>query len=163
MSRCCHWPVILGARRGHHQLIAWRSKTSTNIAIMLINAIYKEFYKCWLHCPAHASAHSKTPSHTYENLIKPLACVSTHSSANAFPIWWLSERSFWSPERPWVKRQEDGWLDAVREPIFRTSTSTSFYWSSIGGRSLSIVRNPEGKSRLGLDSPTGLDCQPDGW
>ena len=36
----------------------------------------------------------------YKNLIKPLAYILTHSSANAFPIWWLSEKSFWSPEEP---------------------------------------------------------------
>ena len=62
-----------------------------------------------------------------------------------------------------MKRQEDGWLDAVREPTLRTSTSASVYWSSIGGRSLSIVRDPRGEFKLGLDGPTGLDCQLDGW
>ena len=59
----------------------------------------------------------------YESLTKPFVCVSTHSSANAFPIWWSSEKSSWSSEEPWVKRKEDGWLDAVRKPIVRTSTS----------------------------------------
>ena len=33
-----------------------------------------------------ASAYSKTPSQTYESLVKPLACVSAYSSANAFPL-----------------------------------------------------------------------------
>ena len=37
---------------------------------------------------------------SYESLIKPFACISTHSSANAFPIQWLSEKSFRSPEGP---------------------------------------------------------------
>ena len=100
----------------------------------------------------------------YESLIKPLTCVSTYSSANAFPIRWLSEKSFWSTEGPWVKRQEDGWLDAVRKPIPRMSTSAFFYQSSIGGRSLLIVSNLNGReSRLGLDSLAGLNCHPDGW
>ena len=113
-----HWLTILSsktsidptlvARRGYHQLIDWRSEISTNIAIILIDAIYKEFYKCWSSCPAYASAHSKTPSHTYKSLIKPLAYVLTHSSANAFPIQYSSERSPQSPEGPWVKRQKDG-------------------------------------------------------
>ena len=77
---------ILIARRSHYQLIDQYRKTSTNITITLIDAIYKEFYKCWSSYPACASAHSKTLSQTYKSLIKPLACVSTHSNANAFPI-----------------------------------------------------------------------------
>ena len=36
----------------------------------------------------------------YESLIKPPACVSAHSSANAFLIWWLSERNSRSLEGP---------------------------------------------------------------
>ena len=141
----------------------WRSKTFTNITIILIDAIYKEFYKCWSCCPARASANSKTLSQTYESLIKLFACVSTPSNANAFLIRCFSERSSWSLEGPWVKRQEDGWLDAVREPIFRMSTSVSFYWSFIGGQSLLIVRNLGGESKLGLDGLASLDYQPDGW
>ena len=43
----CHWLATLIARRGHHQLIDRRSKTFTNIAIVFIDAIYKEFYECW--------------------------------------------------------------------------------------------------------------------
>ena len=35
----------------------------------------------------------------YKSLIKLLACVLAYSNANAFPIWWLSERSSWSPKR----------------------------------------------------------------
>ena len=46
-SRRCHWLVTLVARRGHHQLVDQYSKTSPNIAIILIDAIYKEFYECW--------------------------------------------------------------------------------------------------------------------
>ena len=100
----------------------------------------------------------------YESLIKPLACVSTHSSANAFQIRSLSERSSWSPERPWVKRQEDGWLHAVRESTFRMSTWASFHQFSIGGRSFLIVSNlNKRESRLGLDGLAGLDCQRDRW
>ena len=37
---------------------------------------------------------------TYESLIKPFACVSAHSSANGFPIRWLSKINSWSPEGP---------------------------------------------------------------
>ena len=162
-SRRCHWSATLVARRGHHQFVDRHSETFINIVIILIDAILKEFYKCWSRYLARASAYGKTPSQTYESLIKLLACISTHSSANAFPIRWLSERSSWSPEGPWVKRQEDAWLDAVREPIFSTSTSAFFHWSSIRGRSLSIVRDFGGESRLGLDGPAGLNCQPDGW
>ena len=47
-------PTALEARRGHHQLVDQCSKTSTNSAIIFINAIYKEFYKCWSRCPARA-------------------------------------------------------------------------------------------------------------
>ena len=38
-------PTVLEARRGH-QLVDRRSETFTNIVIILINAIFKEFYKC---------------------------------------------------------------------------------------------------------------------
>ena len=99
----------------------------------------------------------------YKSLIKPLACVSAHSSANAFPIRWLSEKSSPLPEKTWVKQQKDGWLDAVRKHTLRTSTSASFHWSSIANRSFSIVHDPEEKSRLGLDSSSSFDYQPDGW
>ena len=74
-NRCRHWLATLVTRHGHYQLVDQHSETSTNIAIILIDAIYKEFYECWSRCPAHASAHSKTPSQTYESLIKPLACA----------------------------------------------------------------------------------------
>ena len=40
---------------------------------------------------------SKLHLKAYERLIKPLAYVSTHSSANAFTIRWLNERSSQSP------------------------------------------------------------------
>ena len=100
----------------------------------------------------------------YKSLIKSLAYVSTHSSANAFAIRWLSERSSWLPEGLWVKQQEDGWLDAVREPTFSTSKSAFFYQSFIRDRSFLIVSNLNRREfRLGLDGSTGLDCQPDGW
>ena len=56
----CYWLATF--RRGHHQLIDQRSKTSANIIIILINAIYKKFYKYWLSCLARISAYSKTPS-----------------------------------------------------------------------------------------------------
>ena len=36
----------------------------------------------------------------YESLIKPLACVSIHSIANAFLIRWLGEKISQSPEGP---------------------------------------------------------------
>ena len=99
----------------------------------------------------------------YESLIKLLACVSTHGSSNVFPIQWLIERNLWSPKGPWVKRQEDGWLDAIRKPTLKTSTSASFHQSFIGGQSLSIVSNLNtGKSRLGVDGLASLDCWPDG-
>ena len=103
--------------------------------------------------------YNKTPSQTYGSLVKPLACVSTHISANDFPNKWLSERSFRSPKRPGVKRQEDGWLEIVRKPTIGTSTSASFHSSSIRGRFFSIVCNLGGESRLGLDGPASLDCQ----
>ena len=99
-SRRCHWAATLVAKRGHYQLVDRRSKISTNIAIILIDAIYKEFYECWSRFLIYASAHSKTLSQTYKSWIKPLAFVSTYSSANAFPIRWLSERSSQSPEGP---------------------------------------------------------------
>ena len=162
-SRSHHCLATFVTRQGHHQLVDQRSKNSTNIAIILINAIYKEFYKCWSSWPAYASTRSKTSSQTYESLIKPLACVSTHSRANAFPIWWLNERSSQSPEGPWVKWKKDGWLDVVKELILKTSTLASFYWSSIGGRFLLIISNLKGgKSRLGLDGSAGLNCQLNG-
>ena len=47
VSRCYHWSATFVARRRHYQPIDQRSKTSTNIAIILINAIYMEFYECW--------------------------------------------------------------------------------------------------------------------
>ena len=63
-----------------------------------------------------------------------------------------------------MKRQEDGWLDTVKELTLRKSTLASFHQSSIGDRFLLIVSNlNRRKSRLGLDGPAGLDCQPDGW
>ena len=46
-SRRHHWFAILIAKHGHHQLVNQCSKTSTNIAIIFIDAIYKEFYECW--------------------------------------------------------------------------------------------------------------------
>ena len=44
----CHWLVTLVARRSHHQLVDRRSETFAIIAIILIDAIYKEFYEYWL-------------------------------------------------------------------------------------------------------------------
>ena len=38
-------PTALEARRGH-QFVDRRSETFTNIVIILINAIYKEYYEC---------------------------------------------------------------------------------------------------------------------
>ena len=141
-------PTLLEARCGYHQLVDRYSKTSINIAIIFISVIYKELYEYWSSCLACKSAYSKLYLKPYKSVIKSLACVSAHSSANTFPIWWLSEKNSWSTEGPWVKQQEDGWLNAVRKLIFRTSTSASFYQSFIGDWSLSIVRNLEEKSRL---------------
>ena len=150
-------------RGGHDQLVHQRSKTSTNIAIILINAIYKKFYECWSSYTTCVLAYSKTLSQTYESLIKFLAYVSTHSSANAFPIRWLSEKSSWSSEELCMKWQEDSWLVAVREPTFRTSTSAFFHQSSIGDQSLLIISDLNRReSRLGLDGPADLDCRLDG-
>ena len=47
-SRPHHWLATLVAKHDHHQLVNQYSKTFTNIAIILIDAIYKEFYECWL-------------------------------------------------------------------------------------------------------------------
>ena len=157
-SRRRYWPTTLIARRGHHQLIDRCSKTSTNIAIIL-----QRYLPGVLWVQVKRDTYNKTPSQSYESLIKPLTCVSTHSSTNAFPIPRLSEKRSRLPEGPWVKWQEDGWLNAVSEPTLRTSISTSFHWSSIGGQSLLIVRNPGGESRLGLDGSASLDCRLDKW
>ena len=152
------------AKHGHHQLVDRRSKTSINIAIILIDAIYKEFYIYWSRYSFCTSTNSKTPFPSNESLIKPLACVLFHSSTNAFPIRWLSEKTSRSREGPWVKRQKDGWLDAVRETTLRTSTSVFFYRLSIGVQSFSIVSDlNERESRLCLDGSVSLDCQLDGW
>ena len=88
----------------------------------------------------------------YKNLINPLACISTYSSGNVFPIWYLSEKSSWSREGPWVKRQKNGWLDAVKKPTLKTLTSAFFHQSSIEDRSFSIMRDLGQESRLGLDN-----------
>ena len=66
-----------------------------------------------------------------ESLIKLLACISTNSSTNAFPIKWLSEKSSWSTKGLKLKQQEDDWLDKVKESILRTSTSAFFHRPSI--------------------------------
>ena len=58
-SRRRHWPAIFVARHGHYQLIDRCSKTSTNIAIILIDAIYKKFYKCWSSRTLIAKLHLK--------------------------------------------------------------------------------------------------------
>ena len=44
VSHCRDWFTSFVARRGHHQLIGQRSKISISVAIILLNAIYKEFY-----------------------------------------------------------------------------------------------------------------------
>ena len=63
-----------------------------------------------------------------------------------------------------MKQQKDGWLDAVRELILRTSTLASFHRFSIRDSSFLIVSDLNGgESRLGLNYPAGLDCQLDGW
>ena len=54
--------LILVAKRGHKQLVNRHSETSTNIVIILINAIYKEFYEYWSSCFVYALAYSKTLS-----------------------------------------------------------------------------------------------------
>ena len=59
VSRRRYWFAILVARRSYHELIDRRSKTSTNIAIIFINAIYKEFYECWLSGTLIAKLHLK--------------------------------------------------------------------------------------------------------
>ena len=92
-SRRCYWPAIFVARRGHYQLIDWHSKTSTNIAIIFIDTIYKKFYKCWSSGTLIAKLHFKLM-------------------------------------RVWL--------------------------------SLLIMLNPGEESRLGLNSPASLNCQPEG-
>ena len=62
-----------------------------------------------------------------------------------------------------MKQQKDGWLDASREPTLKILILASFYQSSIGDQSLSILHDPRKESRLGLDDLIGLDCRPDGW
>ena len=87
----------------------------------------------------------------YNSMIKPFAYISAPSSVNAFPIRWSTERSSWSTEAPWLKRQKDGLLDTVKEFTLRMSISASFHQSSIRDRSLWIVSNFGEESRLGLD------------
>ena len=60
-----------------------------------------------------------------------------------------------------MKRQEDGWLDAVKKSTFRKSILVSFYQSSIRDQFLSFVHNLGEESRLGQDSSANLDCRPD--
>ena len=43
----CYWLTTLVARCGHHQVVYQHNKISTNIPIIFIDAIYKEFYECW--------------------------------------------------------------------------------------------------------------------
>ena len=47
-----------------------------------------------------ASAYSKTSSQTYKSLVKLFACVSAHSSANAFLLRWCSKSQPLPPEKP---------------------------------------------------------------
>ena len=72
---CHYWLTTLVARQAfnlsttleakrNYQLDDWHSETSTNIAIILINPIHKEFDKWWSSCFAYASAYSKTLSQT---------------------------------------------------------------------------------------------------
>ena len=68
MSRRCHWLAILVARRGHYQLVDRHSKTFTNIAIILIDTIYKEFYECWLSGTLIVKLHLK-PMRTWSSFL----------------------------------------------------------------------------------------------
>ena len=163
-SRRRHWIATLIARRSYHQLVDRCSETCTNIGIIFIDAIKRSSMSA---DEAVLLAHqliAKLHLKPYKSLIKPLACISIHSSANVFPIRWMSERSFQLPEGLWVKRQEDGWLDKVKEPTLRMLTSASFHQSSIGSQSFLIISNlNEGEFRLGLDSPANLEYRPDEW
>ena len=58
-SRRHHWLATLVARRGHYQLLDRHSKTSTNVAIILIDAIYKQFYEWWSSGTLIAKLHLK--------------------------------------------------------------------------------------------------------
>ena len=146
-------PTTLEARRGH-QLI---DRQTLLLSLLTLST------RSFIGADQAASAHIETPSQIYESLIKPLACaISSYQCQCLSASNGVAKVNPRHRGEPWVKRQEDGWLDAVREPTLRTSISASFHWSSIGDRSLLIVRNPREESRLGLDRPAGLDYRPDG-
>ena len=67
-NRRCYWLATLVARRGYHQFIDQRSKTSMNIAIILIDFIYMEFYECWSSGTLIAKLHLK-PMKVWSSLL----------------------------------------------------------------------------------------------
>ena len=108
-SRRCHWLATLMVRRGDHQLIDRRSKTSTNIAIILINAIYKEFYECWSSGTIIAKLHLK-PIRAWSSL--PLAyqliAVPTPSRSST----WLREALSHRRGSEWSGKRLAGWTQS---------------------------------------------------
>ena len=101
------------ARRGHHQLVNQHSETFTNIAIILIDDIYKEFYKFWSSCPAWASAHSKTLSQTIRawsslSLAYKLIVVPTPFQSGV----WVRKALGYPKGREWSGKKMAGWTQS---------------------------------------------------
>ena len=102
-------PTALEARRGHYQLVDRRSKTFTNIAIILIDAIYKEFYECWSSGTLIAKLHLK-PIRAWSSfsLTYQLIAVPTPSRCSG----WVKEALGYRRGRKWSGKRITGWTQS---------------------------------------------------
>ena len=108
-SRHCHWLATLVAKSGHHQLVDRHSKTSTNIAIIFINAIYKEFYECWSSGTLIAKLYLK-PLRAWSSLLLAYQFIAVPT-----PSWsgdWVREALGHRRGRKWSNKKMAGWTQS---------------------------------------------------
>ena len=108
-SRHCYWLATFVARRGHHQLVDQRSKTYTNIAIILIDAIYKEFYERWSSKTLIAKLYLK-PMGAWSSLslIYQLIAMPTPSQFGG----WVREALGQQRSCEWSSKRMAGWTQS---------------------------------------------------
>ena len=111
-SRRRHWLAILVARRGYHQLVDWGSETSTNITIILIDAIYKEFYEYWLSGTLIAKLYHKLMrAWSSLSLAYQLIAVPTASRSGS---WIKKALGHWRG-REWRGKSMAGWTQSENQ------------------------------------------------
>ena len=123
-SRRCHWLATLVARCGHHQLVDRRSKTSTNIAIILIEAIYKEFFECWLSGIFITKLYLKSMrAWSSFSLVYQLIALPTPFQSSI----WVREALGHRKARVWSGKKTAGWTQSENLLLRRQRQLLSIY------------------------------------